>query len=231
LGGREDDAFVAVGNGLTDLVKRPTGAAAELRPEEMASGAAALHAKIEKWRPGLVLFAYRPPADYLLGRAGVAPGLCDDLDGVPTFLLSGPYASVPDTERIDRELTALLHSLGNSKSSRVRGKRKPSATKNKSRTSTRAGAKRGRTQRVTAADLRHHRIRFPKAAKWLFPAQHSQLRVDLRGTLLDAHYDPRLGPDRERSAVLVFGTDVSPLILPDEVLTIRVGTGGVIRLR
>ena len=102
---------MTAGNGLTDLVKRPTGAASALCPEEMATGAAALHAKIKMWRPGLILFAYRPPADYLLGRARVAAGRCDDLDGVPTFLLSGPYASAELTSRVNDELKALLLSF------------------------------------------------------------------------------------------------------------------------
>jgi uracil DNA glycosylase superfamily protein len=41
--GNEDDAFVAAGNGLTDLVKRPSKAAAEVSPEEMARSASSLH--------------------------------------------------------------------------------------------------------------------------------------------------------------------------------------------
>lgn len=75
--GREDDTFVAAGHGLTDLVKRPTASAAKFRPEELTAGVKALRRKISRWKPGLVLFAYRPPAEYLLGSAQVRPGRCD----------------------------------------------------------------------------------------------------------------------------------------------------------
>lgn len=62
-GGWEDDAWVAAGNGLTDLVKRPTPGADQLAPGELASGRAGLAARLREWTPGLLLFAYRPPAE------------------------------------------------------------------------------------------------------------------------------------------------------------------------
>src|SRR5688572_8759489 len=43
--GKEDEAFVAAGNGLTDLVKRPTPSAATVTPSEMAAGEVALRQK------------------------------------------------------------------------------------------------------------------------------------------------------------------------------------------
>lgn len=56
----EDEAFVAAGNGLTDIVKRPTASAAAVEASELAEGATALRRKIEKSQPGLLLFAFKP---------------------------------------------------------------------------------------------------------------------------------------------------------------------------
>src|SRR5687768_13996802 len=72
--GGEDDAFVAAGNGLSDLVKRPTVTADELTAGELSAGVAELRRKIRDWWPGLILFVYRPPAEYLLGKVGLKLG-------------------------------------------------------------------------------------------------------------------------------------------------------------
>ncbi len=91
----EDDCFAAAGNGLTDLVKRPTSSLLDLSPAELYAGRAALADKIRAWKPGLLLFAFRAPAEQLLGR-DVRPGRCADYEGVPTFLMVGPYAAAKD---------------------------------------------------------------------------------------------------------------------------------------
>ncbi len=80
--GSEDDGFVSAGNGLTDLVKRPTAAADLLSSAELEAGADSLREKIREWRPGLVLFAFRAPAEALLGT-NVAPGRCGEVEGAP----------------------------------------------------------------------------------------------------------------------------------------------------
>jgi double-stranded uracil-DNA glycosylase len=85
----EDDAFVAAGNGLTDLVKTPTRSAGELGARQRAAGREALAAKIREGRPGLLLFAFEPPARALHGRK-VAPGRGPVYEGVPTFRMAGP---------------------------------------------------------------------------------------------------------------------------------------------
>ena len=84
-GSWEDDAFVAAGNGLTDLVKRPTDAADQLSAQELAAGRTALLDKVRAWQPGLLLFAFRPPAEALLGKS-IAPGRGPDFEDIPTFL-------------------------------------------------------------------------------------------------------------------------------------------------
>jgi hypothetical protein len=61
------------------------------------------------------------------------------------------------------------------------------------------------SQVITAIDIAAGRIRFPKPAKVLFPARKAKVLISLRGRSLTAGYDPRLGPDRERSAVLHVG--------------------------
>lgn len=61
-----------------------------------------------------------------------------------------------------------------------------------------------RSQRVTVADLRAGQIRIPRATKSLFPEGRADVTVMLRGKLVAARWDPRIGPDRERSGVLRF---------------------------
>jgi serine/threonine protein kinase len=88
-----------------------------------------------------------------------------------------------------------------------------------------------RTQRVTAVDLASRRVRLPRGSKHLFPPTRARVQVELRGTLLEASYEPRLGPDRERSGVLSFATDLSHLVRADEVLTVTRSEDGVLRLQ
>lgn len=58
------------------------------------------------------------------------------------------------------------------------------------------------SQRVTKVDLANGRIRLPHEAKVLFPAERSYVSIVLRGHPMEVRYDPRVGPDEERSAVL-----------------------------
>lgn len=205
--GAEDEAFARAGHGLTDLVKRPTASAAELGADELEAGVRALREKIATWQPGLVLFAFREPARRLFGSA-VTPGPGPDLDGVPTFLLSGPYAARSEAERIDTELISLLRD-----------------------TTARPPRDSERTQRVTAADLAAGRIRLPRAAKRFFPSERVSVEVVLRGERLEGRYDPRRGPDRERSAVLsVDKRTLARLVEANEVLAVTRGPAGVVRL-
>jgi hypothetical protein len=62
------------------------------------------------------------------------------------------------------------------------------------------------SQKVTAKDLGAGRIRFPRSSKRLFPSERAYLDVNVRGCSFTAiRWDPRDGPDRERSGVLSFG--------------------------
>ena len=89
-----------------------------------------------------------------------------------------------------------------------------------------------RTQRVTAADLRAGRIRIPIGpTKRLFPPERTHLQIELRGTEMLVRYDPRYGPDRERSAVITIGRNaLNALVGADEVLSVSRSSDGTIRL-
>ncbi len=204
--GAEDEAFVRAGHGLTNLVKRSTKSAAELTDEELDAGVETLREKLRAWRPALILFPFREPALRLLGR-NVSVGPCGEVEGIPAFLLSGPYAARDESVRVDAELRAQL-GLG------------AEATGNSER-----------TQRVTAADLTAGRIRLPRPAKRFFPSRRGDVEVVLRGARLALAYDPRMGTDRERSAVLSVPRErLGTLVEPNERLTVTRGLGGVVRL-
>jgi double-stranded uracil-DNA glycosylase len=102
----EDDAFVAAGNGLTDLVKRPTASASELTTSDLADGRTSLADRINSWRPGLILFVFRPSAEALMGRQ-VRPGLGGEFAGIRTFLMEGPYAAADLVAANIRELRSV----------------------------------------------------------------------------------------------------------------------------
>lgn len=103
----EDDAFVAAGNGLTNLSGQSAATADELSAAERSSGQADLAMKIDLWRPRLLLFASAPLAEAVLGRP-VASGACGHFQGVPAFLLSPPYAARAVSEENERALALAL---------------------------------------------------------------------------------------------------------------------------
>jgi double-stranded uracil-DNA glycosylase len=101
-----DDALLAAGHGITDLLKVPTprdvATDAELR-----EGVGPLWQKIALWRPGAVVFIYKRAAEITAGRAlaeawGQLVGVA--LAGRPCFLMPGPYAP---TEQVDEGLNLL----------------------------------------------------------------------------------------------------------------------------
>ena len=101
-----DDALVAAGHGITDLLKFPTprdvATAAEL-----TSGVGPLWQKIALWRPAAVVFIYKRAAEASAGRVlaeawGQLSGVA--LAGRPCFLMPGPYAPV---DQVDQGLNFL----------------------------------------------------------------------------------------------------------------------------
>ena len=147
--GAEDDAFARAGNGLTDIVKRPTPSVKDLNEQELSQGAIALREKIRSWKPGLILFSFREPAVRLIGKSA-RPGRCGEIEGVPTFLLSGPYAPSSEADAIDRELLSLIGKKPIVVPTTIE-KSLPPESRNYAGKGTLGGSK---TQRVTAVDLR-----------------------------------------------------------------------------
>jgi TDG/mug DNA glycosylase family protein len=203
--GREDEAFARAGHGLTDLVKRPTKSAAELRSNELGVGIDDLRRKVREWRPSLVLFPYATAARRVLGSA-TAPGSGPVLEGVPTFLLSGPYARTAEARRIDDELRSLLGEAS-------------------------APGDQEWTQRVTENDLTQGQLRLKQRARRLFPSGRTEVEIVLRGERVSARYDPRLGSDRRRSPVLRVGRErLQALVKSNEQLRLTRGRAGIVRI-
>jgi TDG/mug DNA glycosylase family protein len=101
-----DDALLAMGHGITDLIKRPT---ARDRADDatLTAGVGPLWQKIALWRPAAVVFIYKRAAAIAAGRPlaeswGQLRGVA--LGGRPCFLMPGPYAP---TEQVDEGLNLL----------------------------------------------------------------------------------------------------------------------------
>ncbi|MFL5679684.1 MAG: uracil-DNA glycosylase family protein [Chloroflexota bacterium] len=105
-----DDALVAAGHGITDLVKRPT-ARDEATDDVLRAGVGPLWHKIAIWRPAAIVFVYKRAASVAAGRAlaenwGQLAGVA--LAGRPCFLMPAPYAP---REQVDEGLN-FLRNLG-----------------------------------------------------------------------------------------------------------------------
>ena len=101
-----DDALMATGHGITDLVKEP---AAPHEPTDAAAtaGVGPLWQKIALWRPGAVVFIHRRAAEAAAGRPleepwGQLVGVA--LGGRPCFLMPADDA---EEESIDEGLNLL----------------------------------------------------------------------------------------------------------------------------
>jgi TDG/mug DNA glycosylase family protein len=94
----EDDGAFAAGIGFTDLIKRPTVSAKDLRPDEYAHGRHLLTEKLQRVRPELLIFTFKKAAETLFGRLrgnGFVEGL--RFEGADVFLTPGPYESADTT--------------------------------------------------------------------------------------------------------------------------------------
>ena len=102
----EDGELPSLGIGVTNLVDRPTRAAAELSNEELRDGARALAELVTRWQPRLVavvgVTAYRAA----FGRRDAQLGLQDDtIGGRPVWVLPNPsglnaHHQLPDLARL-----------------------------------------------------------------------------------------------------------------------------------
>jgi TDG/mug DNA glycosylase family protein len=90
--GWEDDLAFANGIGFTDIIKRPTASAGELRTEEYDHGKLLLHEKLETARPELVIFTFKKTATVLFGTFPGSGFIGRRLGGSAVFVMPGPYA-------------------------------------------------------------------------------------------------------------------------------------------
>jgi TDG/mug DNA glycosylase family protein len=107
--GWEDDLAFENGIGFTDIVKRATAKASEVRPDEYAHGRDLLRAKMQAVQPRLVIFTFKKTAEVLFGPIA-GNGLINerDLAGAPIFVMPGPYAPRRAVERRLSELRDLV---------------------------------------------------------------------------------------------------------------------------
>lgn len=101
-----DDALLAAGHGITDLLKIPT-ARDEATDADLTAGVGTLWQKIAIWRPAAVVFIYKRVATSCAGRQlteswGQLPGVA--LAGRPCVLMPGPYAPI---DQVDEGLNFL----------------------------------------------------------------------------------------------------------------------------
>jgi TDG/mug DNA glycosylase family protein len=108
-----DDALVAAGHGITDLIKVPTPRD-EATDRELTTGVGPLWQKIAIWRPAAIVFVYKRAASICAGRPleepwGQLEGVA--LAGRPCFLMPGPYAAASEVTQGLNVLTNLAAAL------------------------------------------------------------------------------------------------------------------------
>ena len=95
-----DDALVAAGHGVTDLLKVPTPRD-EATDAVLRAGVGPLWGKVAIWRPAAVVFVWKRVAEIVAGRPlderwGQLPGVA--LSSRPCFLMPGPYAPIAEVD-------------------------------------------------------------------------------------------------------------------------------------
>jgi TDG/mug DNA glycosylase family protein len=110
---RADDALIAAGHGITDLIKRPSKRD-DASDDELRQGIGPLWQRVAIWRPGAVVFIYKRAAEITAGRKlaepwGVLAGVA--LAGRPAVLMPGPYAPRESVDAGINLLRNLLASL------------------------------------------------------------------------------------------------------------------------
>ena len=106
--GYEDDALFERRVGFTDIIKRPSARAAELRTAEYEHGREALLEKLERYSPGVVIFTYKKSAEILLGKFRGHGPQHSPIDAVQFFVMPGPYEK---QERVAAALDELAEVL------------------------------------------------------------------------------------------------------------------------
>lgn len=104
-----EEAALASGVGLTDIVKRPSRGEGGVRPDEIRHGSAALAEKLGTAAVELVVCVFRHPVKALLGDEG-SPGIQDTRTswGARVFRMPGPFAKKENAERAMEELRDVI---------------------------------------------------------------------------------------------------------------------------
>jgi excisionase family DNA binding protein len=136
-------------------------------------------------------------------------------------------AARPDSS----DLTSALHALANASENFAAALDPESQRNARGRKSSPQGADDPVTHRVTAKDIMAGLVRIPPATKELFPPVRGEFGVRVRGTLLTAHWDPRVGSERPRAGLLRFGRRrLEPLVGENDILAVSVDDDGVFEL-
>lgn len=109
--GTEDVAWAAARNGITDLVKRSTTSGSEVSRTEKKLGVETLRVKVKHWSPRGIIFAFKAAAVAAFGDREIEPGPGASFEGIPTFLLGGPFIGKAESARLDAELVRWLGSI------------------------------------------------------------------------------------------------------------------------
>jgi hypothetical protein len=172
---------------------------------------------------------------------------CDDVLIRERLMLDAFADSLSDTTRVAlHDATAvmpfanLVDGRGSRKRHGIHGARAPRHRKETQQRTANADAQRRRTsqgvaslaskhriadqtQTITAGDIQRGVIRIPSPAKTLFPKEKASIAVDLRGERKSCRWDPRYGPDQERSGVIGVGSVLTRrLLTAGERLAIQV---------
>ena len=84
------------------------------------------------------------------------------------------------------------------------------------------------TQIIRPGDLSNGIIRVPKATKGLFPDSKGRINVELRGDDLgDCRWDPRIGPNQDRSGAIGIGRAAAGRLIAGEQLVVEQTDAGV----
>ncbi|MCU0483526.1 MAG: hypothetical protein MUC54_04535 [Chloroflexi bacterium] len=109
-----DEALVAAGHGITDLLKLPSPRD-DADDATLRAGVGPLWQKVAIWRPAAVVFVYKRAAEACAGRPvpeswGQVGGLA--LAARPCFLMPGPFASRHDVDEGLNVLRNLRSAIG-----------------------------------------------------------------------------------------------------------------------
>jgi TDG/mug DNA glycosylase family protein len=116
LAPEEDQLLPAFGIGITDIVKRWSRSASDLRTEDYRAGVPKLRAKLLSARPRVVAFNGKTVYEKFSGRPAKLGRQSDTLQGIHMFVLpntSGLNASVSRTEKLKYfcELASFVRAL------------------------------------------------------------------------------------------------------------------------